>query len=565
MLYGYPVDRNAGEAVEELPDKETEFVSAKTFLQTASTETGANLYDHLAELLDKILAERPQNVIDLFEDYSRKVKEQRFKPSTDHLEDIYVSPGAYELADRMLRALRPLPNKPPSTLDPDDLETSDMSKNNLLEMLFYLEQAGLGLPRHEMAYVMLSMRRLANTQPIASIKFWGKILGQHNNYLVVETELTEEEYTKRNSVEVDETVVIVEDFEEAQEVRGEDDKRPVLPPLPQSQYEEPKEPAIELSGVGLNKKTYFVCTGVGADWVELPDVIPKQIRVARQIYKSFSGDLDKGIYTYPEFPGTERNYLRAQIARISAGTRVAPLGYYTFGSEELGEGAEEEELEEEEPGGVNKTTYKINPRYDPPALKDLLDSSMSFWVHTEPYILPQGRTSWWNPGPEEDEAAEDEQLGEEEEEEDKKPVKYEAETGPALLTPLSEDASLETTNAWSPRTTSDVFDMYPLAMIRSNLWPGGYALCTLTKTFYNIYVGVGLKYMQSNFSPHPLPGPMQEYLLGPEILEVPDPSGKDEQDWKEAHAPKPEEVPVGEEEVEGEQEEVDEEEEEEDD
>lgn len=50
--------------------------------------------------------------------------------------------------------------------------------------------------------------------------------------------------------------------------------------------------------------------------------------------------------TYPSFPGKEKNLLRAQIARISAGTQISPLGYYTFNEEE------EEEEEEVEAGGA---------------------------------------------------------------------------------------------------------------------------------------------------------------------------------------------------------------------
>ncbi|CAG2063684.1 unnamed protein product, partial [Timema podura] len=73
----------------------------------------------------------------------------------------------------------------------------------------------------------------------------------------------------------------------------------------------------------------------------LPDVTPQQINVARQIKKYFTGDLNTEILTYPPFPGTEINYLRAQIARISAGTQVSPLGFYYFDEEE-------EEDEEEE-------------------------------------------------------------------------------------------------------------------------------------------------------------------------------------------------------------------------
>ena len=34
--------------------------------------------------------------------------------------------------------------------------------------------------------------------------------------------------------------------------------------------------------------------------------------------------------SHPQFNGTELNYLRAQIARISAGTHISPAGYYIF-------------------------------------------------------------------------------------------------------------------------------------------------------------------------------------------------------------------------------------------
>ena len=47
--------------------------------------------------------------------------------------------------------------------------------------------------------------------------------------------------------------------------------------------------------------------------------------------------------SYPPFPGKEENYLRAQIARITATTHVSPTGYFQF---------EEAEEEDGEGGGV---------------------------------------------------------------------------------------------------------------------------------------------------------------------------------------------------------------------
>ena len=68
----------------------------------------------------------------------------------------------------------------------------------------------------------------------------------------------------------------------------------------------------------------------GAPWVKLPIVTPAQLFQARLIRHFFTGDLNQEIQSYPAYPGTEKNYLRAQIARISAATQVSPAGKFKF-------------------------------------------------------------------------------------------------------------------------------------------------------------------------------------------------------------------------------------------
>lgn len=85
----------------------------------------------------------------------------------------------------------------------------------------------------------------------------------------------------------------------------------------------------------------------GDPWEKLPHVTPAQISTARAIRKIFTGDLDAAVETYPPFPGVERNYLRAQVARITAGTQISPLNYFIAG--------DEEEEEPEEGGGCGFT------------------------------------------------------------------------------------------------------------------------------------------------------------------------------------------------------------------
>lgn len=59
------------------------------------------------------------------------------------------------------------------------------------------------------------------------------------------------------------------------------------------------------------------------------------------------------IVSYPPFPGNEANYLRAQIARISASTQVSPQGYYVF-----------EENEDDDEEGIGKQSSILSSQLD---------------------------------------------------------------------------------------------------------------------------------------------------------------------------------------------------------
>lgn len=99
----------------------------------------------------------------------------------------------------------------------------------------------------------------------------------------------------------------------------------------ESQYKPPIELPAEEIGHGVNRQVYFVSTDLNNDWIELPSATPHQINVARRIKKFLSGNLDDPV---DSFPGLERNYLRALIARISAGAHVSPRNFFRVGSDD---------------------------------------------------------------------------------------------------------------------------------------------------------------------------------------------------------------------------------------
>jgi len=73
---------------------------------------------------------------------------------------------------------------------------------NLMELGFYFEQAGVGLNREEIMRIWLALKNLNDTHPLQHIRFWGKIFGTEQNYIVAEVEYREGEEEEEEEEEV---------------------------------------------------------------------------------------------------------------------------------------------------------------------------------------------------------------------------------------------------------------------------------------------------------------------------------------------------------------------------
>jgi radial spoke head protein 4A len=88
---------------------------------------------------------------------------------------------------------------------------------------------------------------------------------------------------------------------------------------------------------------------------------------------AFTGDLNANINSCPPFPGKERHFLRAQLARIEHSTELCPNGTFI-------------------PDEENEGQYKINAEpieTGTDALKDFAN-----WTHSSQAILSNGRCSF---------------------------------------------------------------------------------------------------------------------------------------------------------------------------
>jgi radial spoke head protein 4/6 len=109
--------------------------------------------------------------------------------------------------------------------------------------------------------------------------------------------------------------------------------------------------------------------------VQLPDIRPEQIRSARSLRRLFTGNPGSPVSTYPPFQWDESVLLRAQIARITATTVLAPNGWFSVEEDDAG-------------ASVVVPSEEIEPVPMPD--KDDLDGWFSNWVHRLlPNLMPK--------------------------------------------------------------------------------------------------------------------------------------------------------------------------------
>jgi len=478
--------------------------AAKAFL-LKSQDGQPSAYDHLVSVLKKVLTERPDDLLNNFETISRQIKKDASQSDDDVLKADVVESNAFKSSQKQKILF--------SRSEDDgemeaETEEGECILPNILELANHFEETGICLGRDEIFRIYLALKRLTEQYPLATCRFWGKVQGTKHNYMIAETSFREGEDDLEEEEEEE------ENNEEEEEDNNEENEEDALP---KSAWKPQVPIPNEDRGGGINKNVYFVCTNAGDDWIRLPEVTPAQLTVARKIKKFFTGDLAKEICSYPPFPGNEANYLRAQIARISAGTHISPLGYYQFDDEEEGEDDEEA-----------KTEYIENPEFEGIPVRDLADPSLANWVHHVQHVLPQGRTVWHNTNQTTDEGEEEEEEGEEIVDE------VEPEQGPSLLTSISEDAEVDNMPAWTARISSAIIHpAHALAVLKSNLWVGATTFCN-GRRFENIYIGWGLKYNADNYSPPAPPKFESEYIIGAEVTEIEDPTVEEEQAFKKA-------------------------------
>jgi radial spoke head protein 4/6 len=333
---------------------------------------------------------------------------------------------------------------------------------NVMEEARLFEWAGVSFGEEETYKLSKALKRLALLSGATRLRFWGKIYGVQKDYWVIEGVLDQAE-------------------------------------------EERSHWAIERRGEGVNKLVYWVNDSLLEDWIQLPDATPQHIKAARLIKHVVTGNLNATIDSNPPFPGKERHFLRAQIARITHATTIIPKGL----------------LEIDEESGKEKYSEEFNV----PGTEEL--KALEVWGHQHQQILQAGRvTHALDPAiPEEGKEEALAGLNEKDPQVDRFRAINEDVTVQGLPT------GLETGFAWISKVCGDTqpynqmppkegTTAYSVNVIKSLRWPGAVTVAQNGR-FASIYVGYAVKKGDNCFNPIEPPEIMKDPV---DQVEMPEPT-----------------------------------------
>lgn len=435
-----------------------------------------SLYDHLLRVVRKLAEEKPADALEHLETLSTHLKSATFRPpaSEDACKPIVPDKEAIQLRDAWCAAMLQMVRQP-SDLAP---KKALLNVQNFMEDAQMFAWAGVGFGKQESYYLTMALRKLAVTYPdLEEIRLWGKIMGTESDYLVAEGT------PRRHDVK-----------------DAPDPPPPVLPGMPE--YD------VEPRGSGPNTNLYWVTSGYSAPWVPLPAARASHICAARSIKKLLTGNLDAPVYSAPWFPGRERDLLRAQIARITASTKLAPSGVYSVDA-----------------NIPNMIQLKDEMKDD--ILKNFPSPEGMTWEHAAPYLLKTGRSSY----PDVDDLDDADERKTEILEQKKLEDEHELLEG--IEKDLAEGDPQDPPIAWSVKELYP-FDgsslegqrNYRVNAAKSLIWPGAVAVAQSGK-FANLYVGYALKC--GDLVPVPLANTSPFSPLFPEDIEE-EPQSEEEQE-----------------------------------
>lgn len=236
-----------------------------------------NLYDHLTEVLDKLVVNYPDQALEKLEEVSYLIKHKSAVDISQFLK-LHDESLACRHDDQTAAATSDFIKFTRKAFKAETGEDEEGEESQAAPLGFVpdivsdnkqvFSWAGIDFGEYDCLVLQKSIKKLAATVGSSNLRLWGKIFGTEKDFYIVEgtAEAPEEEERPEN---------------------------------------------MEPRGTGVNQFAYWVTSSPTADWVALPDLTAEDILAACSIKVSFTGDLERQIFTNPFYFKTEKYYLRA--------------------------------------------------------------------------------------------------------------------------------------------------------------------------------------------------------------------------------------------------------------
>lgn len=251
-----------------------DFVNAKAYLQ--ADFKGTHLYNHLTEVILKLVNDRPKDALGVLEDVSRVVRNSTFSAGSGEGTATKGKQDEDNIAARAKWA-----SNCAALAAVDSTSGYEQISSSMTDAL---EWAGVALESTEVVLINQALNLMASVQDANNVRFFGKVLGTKADYYVIEVE-------------------------------------PKIPVVP-------KPTAETESKEGANKFVYFVAPSPDAEFVQLPAVKAANVIASTQRKRYLTGNLDAVVQGHPPFVGTEKDLLAAIIARINGDTNLCISGQF---------------------------------------------------------------------------------------------------------------------------------------------------------------------------------------------------------------------------------------------
>ena len=255
-------------------------------LRTIKSDCGTNLYDHILNIIGKVLLDQEHSPYENFERLSLEIKTKNtFLGFSPAIENLILEEGREftEVIEKMRRILNieiPLAQE---IRDSDENEVPKEQEEDLQAVTIFsnvpnqeaiTKKCGVSLGEDTAFFIQNALKKFSSSRGGQKCTFWGKISTMSNDYFIIESPTS----TAKS---------VTEDTEEAR-----------------------KDIVDEQNGIGVNLKYYFVTSSLGSNnWEELPAISARQLRQAKTLRYLFSGDLNQKIVSTPEFDGEERHFV----------------------------------------------------------------------------------------------------------------------------------------------------------------------------------------------------------------------------------------------------------------